>query len=176
MLLTRLNGLLVSISAASIDDRQQAFACQQTARQELLPRELPGTAGGTFLPPLRNPASYVYVDLSQQRLVEVHHQTVTGVLRVSTGGGYRYTSSDGVTRSAVTPVGPFVIYRKAPGWHRSYLGSMYYPSYFSGGYAIHGAASVPATPVSHGCIRIPMAAAIGFYQRNPVGTPVFVVR
>jgi lipoprotein-anchoring transpeptidase ErfK/SrfK len=53
---------------------------------------------------------------------------------------------------------------------------MYYPSYFSGGYAIHGAAFVPAAPVSHGCIRIPMGAAIGFYQRNPVGTPVFVVR
>ena len=142
----------------------------------LLAVQAPPAGAARIGPPLRSPASYVYVDLSQQRLVEVHHQTVTAMLHVSTGGGYRYTSSDGVTRSAVTPVGRFVIYRKAPGWHRSYLGSMYYPSYFSGGYAIHGAASVPATPVSHGCIRIPMAAAIGFYQRNPVGTPVFVVR
>ena len=53
---------------------------------------------------------------------------------------------------------------------------MYYPSYFVGGYAIHGSPSVPRYPVSHGCIRIPMWAAIGFYQRNPIGTPVFVVR
>jgi lipoprotein-anchoring transpeptidase ErfK/SrfK len=52
---------------------------------------------------------------------------------------------------------------------------MYYPSYFSGGYAIHGSPSVPAGPVSHGCVRIPMSAAIGFFQRNPVGTPVTVV-
>ena len=127
-------------------------------------------------PPIRGLANYVYVDLSQQRLVEVHHYAVTAVLHVSTGGGYRYTASDGTTHVAATPVGRFTIYRKLPGWHRSYLGSMYYPSYFSGGYAIHGDPYVPATPVSHGCIRIPMGAAIGFYERNPVGTPVFVVR
>ena len=127
-------------------------------------------------PPIPGLANYVYVDLSQQRLTEVHHGAVTAVLPVSTGGGYRYTSSDGVNRLAVTPVGRFTIYRKLPGWQRSYLGSMYYPSYFVGGYSIHGSPSVPPYPVSHGCIRIPMWAAIGFYQRNPIGTPVFVVR
>ena len=142
----------------------------------LLVVQAPPARSAQMGPPLPSPASYVYVDLSQQRLVEVHHHAVTAVLHVSTGGGYRYASSDGVTRIAATPVGRFAIYRKATGWHRSYLGSMYYPSYFSGGYAIHGSPSVPAAPVSHGCIRIPMGAAIGFYQRNPVGTPVFVVR
>lgn len=127
-------------------------------------------------PPLPSPANYVYVDLSQQRLVEVHRHAVTAVLHVSTGGGYRYTAADGQTRIAATPVGRFRIYRKSPGWQRGYLGSMYYPSYFTGSYAIHGSPYVPATPVSHGCIRIPMGAATGFYWRNPVGTPVFVVR
>jgi lipoprotein-anchoring transpeptidase ErfK/SrfK len=120
-------------------------------------------------------ASYVVIDLSQQRLVEHHHGAVTAVLHVSTGGGYRYRSANGVSHVAVTPVGRFRIYRKAVGWQRSYLGAMYYPSYFSGGYAIHGSPSVPAGPVSHGCVRIPMSAAIGFFQRNPVGTPVTVV-
>jgi lipoprotein-anchoring transpeptidase ErfK/SrfK len=127
-------------------------------------------------PPLASPASYVYVDLSQQRLVEVHRHTVTAVLHVSTGGGYRYRSADGVSRVAVTPVGQFRIYRKAVGWQHSFLGAMYYPSYFTGGYAIHGSPSVPAGPVSHGCVRIPMGAAIPFFQRNPVGTPVIIVR
>jgi lipoprotein-anchoring transpeptidase ErfK/SrfK len=126
--------------------------------------------------PIPGLANYVYVDLSQQRLIEVHHGAITAALHVSTGGGYRYTSSNGVSRVAVTPVGRFRIYRKLPGWHRSYLGSMYYPSYFDAGYAIHGDTYVPPNPVSHGCIRIPMGAAVGFYQRNPVGTPVFVVR
>ena len=120
--------------------------------------------------------SYVLIDLSQQRLYEHHHGAVTNVLHVSTGGGYRYRSADGVSRVAVTPVGQFRIYRKAVGWQHSFLGAMYYPSYFTGGYAIHGSPSVPAGPVSHGCVRIPMGAAIPFFQRNPVGTPVIIVR
>jgi lipoprotein-anchoring transpeptidase ErfK/SrfK len=136
----------------------------------------PSVGAASVAPPIRGLAHYVYVDLSQQRLYEVHRGVVTHVLHVSSGGGYRYTSSDGVTRIAATPVGRFRIYRKLPGWHRSYLGSMYYPSYFDGGYAIHGDPYVPAYPVSHGCIRIPMGAAIGFYARNAIGTPVFVVR
>jgi N-acetylmuramoyl-L-alanine amidase len=126
--------------------------------------------------PIPGLAHYVYVDLSQQRLYEVHHGRVTVALHVSTGGGYRYRSANGATHVAVTPVGRFRIYSKSPGWRRSYLGSMYYPNYFDGGYAIHGDPYVPAYPVSHGCIRIPMRAARGFYARNGIGTPVFVVR
>ena len=137
----------------------------------------PPSAGATDVaPPIRGISSYVYIDLSRELLYEVHRGVVTDLLRVSSGGGYRYTSADGVTRLAITPVGRFSIYRKLAGWHHSYLGSMFYPSYFDGGYAIHGDPYVPRFPVSHGCIRIPMWAAIGFYERNPVGTPVFVVR
>ena len=69
----------------------------------LLAVEAPPAGAVRMGPPLASPASYVYVDLSQQRLVEVHHHTVTAVLHVSTGGGYRYTSSNGVSRIAVTP-------------------------------------------------------------------------
>jgi lipoprotein-anchoring transpeptidase ErfK/SrfK len=128
-----------------------------------------------FKAPIPGLAHYVYVDLSQQRLYEVHHGAVTAALPVSTGGGYRYKSSNGSVHVAVTPVGRFRIYSKLAGWHRSYLGSMYYPNYFDGGYAIHGDPYVPRYPVSHGCIRIPMWAARGFYARNGIGTPVFVV-
>jgi lipoprotein-anchoring transpeptidase ErfK/SrfK len=135
-----------------------------------------GAHGSYVAPPIRGIANYVYVDLSRQLLYEVHHGVVTAVLPVSSGGGYRYTSADGATRLAVTPTGRFTLYRKLAGWHHSYLGSMFYPSYFDGGYAIHGDTYVPRFPVSHGCIRIPMSAAVGFYERNPIGTPVFIVR
>jgi lipoprotein-anchoring transpeptidase ErfK/SrfK len=135
----------------------------------------PSAQAGYIAPPIRGIASYVYVDLSREVLYEVHRGGVTDLLPVSSGGGYRYTSADGVACIAVTPVGRFSVYRKIPGWHHSYLGSMFYPSYFDGGYAIHGDTYVPRFPVSHGCIRIPMWAAVGFYERNPVGTPVFVV-
>ena len=49
-----------------------------------------------------------------------------------------------------------------------------YPSYVDGGYAIHGDTYVPPFPVSHGCIRMPDWLAVPFFERNPVGTPVFV--
>jgi lipoprotein-anchoring transpeptidase ErfK/SrfK len=119
-------------------------------------------------------SSYILIDLSQQRLIEHHGGVVTRVLHVSTGGGYRYRASDGVSRVAVTPVGRFRIYRKAAGWQRSYLGAMYYPSYFTGGYAIHGSPSVPAYPASHGCVRVPMWISWRLYSIIPYGEPVFV--
>jgi lipoprotein-anchoring transpeptidase ErfK/SrfK len=74
----------------------------------------------------------------------------------------------------VTPTGRFTIYAKIAGWHESYLGWMYYPSYFEGGYAIHGDTYVPPFPVSHGCIRMPDWLAVGFWSRNHIGTPVIV--
>jgi lipoprotein-anchoring transpeptidase ErfK/SrfK len=51
---------------------------------------------------------------------------------------------------------------------------IYYPNYFLAGVAIHGIASVPATPASHGCIRIPLFAAKAFSEMTPVGMPVIV--
>lgn len=116
----------------------------------------------------RGAASYVRVGLSQQWLYEVHHGKVTDGLPVSTGGGI---AARRPRASAASPRR-----RKLPGWHRSYLGSMYHPSYFDGGYAIHGDPYVSRTPVGRGCIRIPMSAALGFYARNPVRTAIFVVR
>jgi len=51
---------------------------------------------------------------------------------------------------------------------------IYYPSYFSGGFAIHGSASVPAYPASHGCVRVPMFAAKQLSEMIPIGTVVIV--
>jgi N-acetylmuramoyl-L-alanine amidase len=124
-------------------------------------------------PPLRISGRYVYVDLARQVLFEVRDGVVTHILPVSSGGGYTYYDH-GEARVATTPTGRFSIYAKITGWRHSSLGWMYYPSYFSGGYAIHGDTYVPADPVSHGCIRIPMWDAIPFFDRNPVGTTVFV--
>ena len=41
-------------------------------------------------------------------------------------------------------------------------------------YAIHGFASVPTYPASHGCVRIPIWLADWLYQHSPVGEPVYV--
>lgn len=125
-------------------------------------------------PPLASPRSYVYVDLDRQILIDVQAGQVRRVLPVSTGGGYAYTGLDGRRHIAVTPTGRYEVFRKVWGKDRSYLGTLYYPSYFTNGYAIHGSQSVPAEPVSHGCVRIPRWLAASFFQRMRIGTRVIV--
>jgi lipoprotein-anchoring transpeptidase ErfK/SrfK len=51
---------------------------------------------------------------------------------------------------------------------------IYYPNYFDEGWAIHGSASVPNYPASHGCIRIPNATAKELSDITPVGTVVLI--
>jgi lipoprotein-anchoring transpeptidase ErfK/SrfK len=46
--------------------------------------------------------------------------------------------------------------------------------YFYKGWAIHGAANVPAYPASHGCVRISNADADWLFGQITIGTPVIV--
>jgi hypothetical protein len=75
--------------------------------------------------------------------------------------------------STPTVFGSFRFYSKSPGYNAK---GMYYSSYFIGGYAIHGYASVPPYAASHGCIRIPIATAISGYRWVRLGMPIFVYR
>lgn len=125
-------------------------------------------------PPVSGLRSYVYVDLDRQILFDVQGGAVHRVLPVSTGGGYEYTGLDGNRHVATTPTGRFEVFRKVSGKDESYLGTLYYPSYFQGGYAIHGSQSVPPRPVSHGCVRIPLWLAQEFFRRMEIGTTVIV--
>jgi len=114
------------------------------------------------------------VDLSRQMLSVIDESgKVTKVLPISSGSGGWYVS-EGERRKAVTPTGHFRVYHKIPGWRKSPLGLMYYPVYVVGGVAIHGSPYVPRRPASHGCIRIPMSAAVAFYNSTPIGTVVHV--
>jgi lipoprotein-anchoring transpeptidase ErfK/SrfK len=105
-------------------------------------------------------------------IVEAHDK-VSHILPISSGSGQPFTS-EGWTRNAVTPTGKFEVCRKIQGWRKSPLGLLYYPNYICGGVAIHGNPSVPVTPASHGCIRIPMFAAAAFSRLTPIGTIVIV--
>jgi len=115
----------------------------------------------------------VEVDLNRQVLFLYEADTLSKILTVSTGSGERYCS-EGYCRKAITDPGSFKVYRQAQGWEEGPLGSLYNPSYFDGGIAIHGATSVPSSPASHGCVRIPMHAAEWFPSHIPLGTPVYV--
>jgi L,D-transpeptidase-like protein len=117
---------------------------------------------------------HVEVDLDRQVLLLTDDDgQVTKVLPVSTGSNKHYREK-GMSGIAYTPRGRFRIYAKMSGWRKSPLGLLYYPNYFSDGLAIHGNPSVPHSPQSHGCIRIPMSAAVEMSRELPVGTVVLI--
>lgn len=141
---------------------------------KLTPGVLTNLATAARPKPREGGFAHIEVDLTRQVLFIVDaNGTVSRVLPVSTGNGKLFTV-DGYTQPAITPVGRFRVYRKLPGWRKSKLGLLYYPSYIVGGIAIHGNPSVPPQPASHGCIRIPMFAAVEFSEMAPIGTQVIV--
>lgn len=118
--------------------------------------------------------SHVEVDLDRQVLLLTDDDgVVKRVLPVSTGSNKQYREKGG-SGLAYTPRGRFRVDAKIAGWRESPLGLLYYPNYFSGGVAIHGNPAVPHQPESHGCIRIPMLAAVEIYKQLPIGTIVLV--
>lgn len=126
-------------------------------------------------PQPRDPGyAHVEVDIDRQILVLFDSEgAVEKILPVSTGSNKRYNEK-GIRGLAYTPRGRFRIYSKIGGWRKSPLGLLYYPNYFSDGLAIHGNPSVPRSPQSHGCVRIPMSAAADMSKRLPVGMIVLI--
>jgi hypothetical protein len=89
------------------------------------------------------------------------------------GKPYRtYHTSSG---KAATPTifGTFKFYLKTPGTNSH---GMVYSNYFIRGYAIHGYASVPTYPASHGCLRIPIPNAIQVFNWIDIGNTIFSYR
>ena len=117
--------------------------------------------------------AHVEVDVDRQVLMLVNEEGAVRVLPVSTGNDKQFMDH-GQMSVAYTPRGRFVVYDKTYGWEDGDLGSIYYANYISGGVAIHGYLTVPTTPASHGCIRIPMFAAREVSRLLPVGTIVLV--
>ena len=125
-------------------------------------------------PKAREPGyEHVEVDLDRQVLLIINEAGAVRVLPVSSGSGKPFVV-DGQTSIAYTPRGRFVVYDKTYGWEDGVLGSVYYANYITGGVAIHGYETVPTTPASHGCIRIPMFAAREVSKLLRLGTIVLV--
>jgi lipoprotein-anchoring transpeptidase ErfK/SrfK len=116
--------------------------------------------GRSSIPKARHPrGAHIEVDKTRQVLFEVRRGHVVRVIHVSTGA------------TGNTPVGRWHVYWKQAGLNSH---GMYYSLYWLRGFAIHGYASVPRWPASHGCVRIPMWQAPGLYSRWSVGTTVYV--
>jgi peptidoglycan hydrolase-like protein with peptidoglycan-binding domain len=126
----------------------------------------------------------VEVDKTKQLLFIIRGGRVSLTVNTSTGTEKTYREwSDlwqtWVSGTSHTYEGVFRIYRQDPnGWIEGELGSIYRPKYVKGGVAIHGSASIPNYPASHGCIRVSTSFmdAIWAYNLVPLGGTVWVYR
>jgi lipoprotein-anchoring transpeptidase ErfK/SrfK len=163
---------------ADSSTRHAIVAFQKVERRKrtgvLNDAELRAMRGAASPQPRSTGERHLEIDLTRQVLFLVNESgVITHILPVSSGNEKKYFDQ-GKWQIAHTPRGNFRITRQIDGVRRAPLGALYYPSYFSGGVAVHGSNSVPVYPASHGCVRIPNFAARDLLKMVPVGTPVSV--
>ncbi len=117
----------------------------------------------------------IEVDLTRQVLYLLQEGDIGRIVDVSTGGGYTFVSR-GVTKVAMTVTGDYEVYLQKDGWYESSVGPMYRSSFYLRGFAIHGSASVPPYPASHGCVRVTMSGIDRLWPKLHLGTKVSVYR
>jgi hypothetical protein len=116
---------------------------------------------GAFKPKYPNDGRHVEADLSRQVLALINRRgKVHRTYHISSGAP-----------ATPTVLGRFKVYRKSPGTNAK---GMVHSSYFIGGYAMHGYASVPTYNASHGCLRVPIPNAWSIYSWARMGTVVRV--
>jgi peptidoglycan hydrolase-like protein with peptidoglycan-binding domain len=138
-------------------------------------------AGFTYPAPLapNGEPNRTEIDVGKQVLTLYQNNQVRLITTTSTGSGEHYCYTDKyrpvqVCENAFTPSGKYAYNRFVDGWDESPLGHLYNPYYFNGGIAVHGYTSVPASPASHGCVRIPMTISKYFHTLVNKGDPVYV--
>jgi lipoprotein-anchoring transpeptidase ErfK/SrfK len=121
------------------------------------------------------------VDITAQTLTLYENYQPKLITTISSGSGENYCYStprenptSRVCEDANTPSGTYRFYEFRSGWDKSPLGQLYNPYYFNKGIAVHGHESVPITPASHGCVRIPMHISEYFHDLVNRGDPVHV--
>jgi hypothetical protein len=89
------------------------------------------------------------------------------------GRPYRVYHTSSGTPATPTVFGSYRFYRQDYGTNAK---GMVHSSYFIGGYAIHGYASVPNYPASHGCLRVPIPSAWSIFNWIDIGDPIHTYR
>jgi L,D-transpeptidase catalytic domain/Putative peptidoglycan binding domain len=93
------------------------------------------------------------------------------VLVLAKGGKpYRTYHTSSGTAATPTVFGTFKFYLQTPGINSS---GMVHSSYFIRGYAVHGYASVPTYPASHGCLRVPIPNALQIFNWIDIGDTIY---
>lgn len=115
---------------------------------------------GTFTVLHPRDGRHVEGDLGRQLLALIDGSKVYRIYPISSG-----------KPSTPTVLGRFRVYIRDPGYLPD---GMYFSSFFTGGYAIHGYNPAPDYPASHGCMRVPIVDAISIYNWLTYGDVVDV--
>jgi N-acetylmuramoyl-L-alanine amidase len=115
--------------------------------------------------PFTTAGHLVEVDPRRQLVTIADDGRATWVLDSSTGAV-----------AGSTPSGFFHVFREVNGDDSGPNGVLYRPKYFYQGVAVHGYASVPNYPASHGCVRVTTPAMDMLWASGalPIGTLVWV--
>jgi hypothetical protein len=136
--------------------KMSSLARITTASRTVLRRMING--GGRFEVRYPNHGHHVEGDISHQVLALIDGDKVERLYHMSSG-----------KPSTPTVLGNYEVYGKVPGTNSH---GMIHSSFFIGGYAIHGYASVPTYPASHGCLRVPPEDAYAIYSWIRLGDRV----
>jgi L,D-transpeptidase catalytic domain len=117
---------------------------------------------GAFKLRYPRPAKHVEFDWSRQVLVLAER-----------GRPYRVYHTSSGAPATPTVFGTYRFYLKTPGTNAK---GMVHSSYFIRGYAIHGYASVPNYPASHGCLRVPIPNAASIFNWIDIGDTIYSYR
>jgi N-acetylmuramoyl-L-alanine amidase len=129
------------------------------------PRTRSALAGAGRVQPASNSGHVVEVDLNRQIVIVADDGHATWVFDTSTGAV-----------AGTTPVGRWQVFRSVNGYDTGPNGTLYRPRYFNQGVAVHGYPSVPASPASHGCVRVTNTAMDFLWSSSalPIGGTVWV--
>src|ERR1700761_377061 len=103
---------------------------------------------------------HVEGDLGNQLIALIYGSKVYRIYPISSG-----------KPSTPTVLGRYRVYSQVPGYLPD---GMYFSSFFTGGYAIHGYNPAPDYPASHGCMRVPIIDAVSIYDWLRIGDRVDV--
>ena len=163
----RLSALHVYVPLTGVYDTQTGLALDayhrligagvaQTADPATIADLLNGV--GAFHVRFPGDGKHIEGDLHTQLLAEIYGSKVHRIYPISSG-----------KPSTPTILGRFKVYLRDPGYLPD---GMYFSSFFSGGYAIHGYNPAPDYPASHGCMRVPIIDAISIYDWLRLGDRV----
>jgi lipoprotein-anchoring transpeptidase ErfK/SrfK len=107
----------------------------------------------------------IEVDLSNQVLIVADGGRTTWVFDASTGAV-----------AGTTPTGWWNVFLEINDYEHGDLGVLYRPRYFAPRVAVHGYPDVPATPASHGCVRVTNTTMDFIWAAGlmPMGSSVWV--